>query len=129
MNAIVWVASWQMECCGEPFAIGDRVAWTAKRTVDDEWFDNALDPTRRRRITHAEEHHTDDHGDLVGISGVVLTIAQAWCRYGPRGTQTQIHHPIPGSATYIDVQDSCIPDRGNLPAKTFNGWIVELATE
>lgn len=24
----VWMDSWQYECCGDPFAVGDRVHWT-----------------------------------------------------------------------------------------------------
>lgn len=26
----VWVDSWQYECCGDPFAVGDRVRWTLR---------------------------------------------------------------------------------------------------
>ena len=31
MDMTVWVDSWQMQCCGEPFCRGSQVAWTLAR--------------------------------------------------------------------------------------------------
>lgn len=28
MERTVWVDAWQLQCCGEPFAVGSRVSWT-----------------------------------------------------------------------------------------------------
>jgi Family of unknown function (DUF6578) len=30
----VYVDDWQLECCGDPFAVGDQVAWTLMVSVD-----------------------------------------------------------------------------------------------
>lgn len=24
----IWIGGWQMQCCGKPFRLGSRVAWT-----------------------------------------------------------------------------------------------------
>jgi uncharacterized protein DUF6578 len=39
----VWVDSWQMQCCGDPFRRGSKVAWTL-RDADPDWFDVMLGP-------------------------------------------------------------------------------------
>ena len=41
MIMAVWVNSWQMQCCGDPFRRGSKVAWTL-RDVDSDWFDAML---------------------------------------------------------------------------------------
>jgi hypothetical protein len=41
MIMTVWVGSWQMQCCGEPFHLGSQVAWTLG-TTDLEWINTML---------------------------------------------------------------------------------------
>lgn len=126
MQAVVWYASWQMECCGDPFAVGDRVTWTVEETVDDDWFAAALGTDVAARITHSEEHHSEDD-DLTEISGRVLSIASAWGAYGPVNADDRIHVPLRGSARFVDVNETGGQERHRFPGLTFNGWIVELA--
>ena len=33
----VWVDSWQMQCCGEPFRVGSQVTWTLG-AADQDWL-------------------------------------------------------------------------------------------
>lgn len=129
MNAIVWVASWQMECCGDPFGVGERVTWTIDEDVDDQWFVAALGPEMATRITHSEEHHSDRQDDLPEITGRVLAIKRAWCAYGRRNPGDQIHYPQTGSQRFIDVRESNGVEKYAFSELTFNGWIVELALE
>ncbi len=37
MGMTVWVDSWQMRCCGEPFRVGSQVAWTLSG-ADPDWL-------------------------------------------------------------------------------------------
>ncbi len=126
MMAVVWVAAWQMECCGDPFSVGDRVVWTVDRAVDDDWFVAALGPDMAARITHSEEHHADHEEDLLEVSGRVLSIIRAWGSYGPQNPGDQVHVPLPGSARFIEVNNSDGVERHAFSDLTFNGWIVEL---
>lgn len=124
--AVVWVAAWQMECCGDAFAVGDRVAWTVDREMDREWFDAALGPDMAARLTHAEEHHADENEDQPEVSGLVLSIIRAWGAYGPKSLGDLMLSPLPGSARFINVDRSDGFERHAFSGLTFNGWIVEL---
>jgi hypothetical protein len=129
MTAVVWVASWQMECCGDPFSVGDRVVWTVDREVDDDWFAAALGPEAAARITHSEEHHSDRQEDLPTVAGQVLSIVRAWGAYGPRNEGDRTHYPLPGSERFVGVHESDGPERHAFSELTFNGWIVEVAED
>ena len=117
-----------MECCGDPFAVGDTVAWTVEENVADEWFEDALGHGRAAQITHAEEHHSDD-APLADISGRVLSITGSWCAYGPSTPGDRVHYPLQGSAQFVEVREAGGSDRQTFPGLTFNGWIVNLATD
>jgi hypothetical protein len=52
----IWMDSWQMQCCGQPFEIGSHVTWTI-RAPDAEWVADVLGHAGAARVTAAEEHH------------------------------------------------------------------------
>ena len=125
MKAVVWYASWQMECCGDPFAVGDEVAWTADEDVNDEWFSAALGPDIAASITHSEEHHSDvEH--LAQVEGHVFSITGAWCAFGPTEPDDRVHVPLAGSARLVEVREAGAAQRESFPDLNFNGWVVEL---
>lgn len=120
------MSSWQIECCGDPFDVGGRVTWTTEAVDQDEWLMDALDTDTARRISHVEERHSDASSGLVELRGVVTSIVQAWGRYAARTPDARVLHAAPGSAAYVAVQDSTLPDRSGNPSLTFNGWVVDL---
>lgn len=123
--AVVWYSSWQMECCGDPFAVGDIVTWHLDDTPDVDWYEAALGPELAQRITHAEEHHPTDE-EFPEFTGRVITINQAWCEFGPAEPDGRVLYPTPNSAVFEQVDRSDIPGRRANAALTFNGWVVEL---
>jgi hypothetical protein len=52
----VWVEFWQMQCCGEPFRQGDRVAWTVRAT-DTDWLEVMLGTHAQPGVDAVEDHH------------------------------------------------------------------------
>ncbi len=125
MNITVWVQDWQMQCCGEPFAVGDEVAWTL-RGMDSEWLEEVLDADVARGVNAAEEHHGGVGEDAEVTVGTVVSIEAVHCRYAPRPDgHERMFHPVPGSGAVsaVDSADGWTPDRGDL---TFVGYMVRL---
>ena len=79
----VWVDGRQMQCCGDPFAIGSAVNWTTVPTVDREFLASFLGHAAAARFTDAEEHHTAGTAELDRLTGVVRAIEAVFCRYVP----------------------------------------------
>lgn len=125
MPLTVWVDDWQLQCCGDPFAIGDEVAWSLT-TPHLEWLTSVLGPQRAAAITHAEEHHGRSE-DAVPTRGRVLDIATACCGYtkvrDARGSIELQHRPDTGELhPVIRADGSDTAPEGLL----FLGYIVEL---
>ena len=49
MDMTVWVDSWQMQFCGEPFRRGSQVAWTLAPAGSD-WLKTFLGPHGRQTV-------------------------------------------------------------------------------
>jgi hypothetical protein len=71
----VFVEGWQLECCGDVFAIGDDVAWTLVLLAggDSELPDELLAPID----ADSRGSESDDQGSPVGVVGVG-TLNAAW---------------------------------------------------
>lgn len=135
--ALVWYAAWQMECCGEPFAVGDVVDWTLGDVVDVEWLAAAVGGDLAADVTHVEDHHDVDEGTTVR-RGTVRGIRCAYCRYAPvAGGDRKMLHPVAGTAviTAKDRVDGGEGMGGTPPVDgqhvseghlIFNGYLVEL---
>jgi hypothetical protein len=77
MRFVVWVDAWQMQCCGEPFAVGDRVGWTLRDLPRGRLLDDVVGSEVAARITHAEEHHGGVPEDAPVVLGTVRSILAA----------------------------------------------------
>lgn len=129
MGAVVWYADWQMECCGEPFELGDRVTWTVEEADDREWLPAALGPDHAATVTHLEEHHAQDESRLLTLTGFVTKITGAWCAYGPRHVGDDASYPTPGTERFVDLYGSHDLEGQPAAGQSFNGWLVELDTD
>lgn len=125
MRMTVWVDSWQMQCCGDPFCRGSKVAWTL-RDADPDWFETMLGARLQRPVDAVEEHHGGVPEDTPPTRGTVVLIAAVHCRYGPRpGSDSRTSYPIPGSGVLTEVEsaDGWIADCGD---ERFVGYLVQL---
>ena len=116
-----------MECCGEPFEMGDRVTCAVEEADDREWL-VALGPDRGARVTHFEEHHAQDASRLLTMTGFVTKIAGAWCAYGPRHVGDDDSYPIPGTERFVDLYGSHDVEGQPASCQSLSGWLVELDT-
>ena len=124
MIMTVWVDSWQMQCCGNPFRRGSKVTWTL-RDADPDWFAAMLGPFVRRTVQAEEEHHGRVPDNTAPTMGTVTLIAAVHCRYAPRGGDVGPSRPVPGSGvlTEVETADGRIADHGK---QRFVGYLVQL---
>ena len=128
--ALIWYDGWQMECCGDPFAIGDVVEWTLDDHPDVAWLGAAVGDELARQIAYAEEHHEDGGpGTTRRARGEVRTIRCAFCDFGRIVDGDDASHPVPGTAALVaaDRVDGT-EGRGERRelARRFIGYVVEL---
>jgi hypothetical protein len=125
MGMMVWVDSWQMQCCGEPFHLGSQVDWTLG-DADPDWLEAVLGADAQRTVDAAEEHHGGVPEDTAPTRGTVTAIAAVHCRYAARPrSDPHTSYPVPGSGVLTDVEsaDGWTPDRGD---EQFVGYLVQL---
>ncbi len=128
-SLLVWVDAWQIQCCGDPFAVGSRVKWTLYEESDRDWLTSVLGDDLARQVTHGEEHHGGLPDDAPTTSGLVARIRAVSCKFGPDPTSVSaaapVHIPIPGTADVVDVPEA---DGWYAEAegRRFNGYLVDV---
>ena len=99
----VWMDDWQLQCCGDPFAIGSEVSWTVEPTTGDGWHQYLA------ALLGADPGFTvdaiEDHHDQL-----------------PAGTG---RYPVDGSGTLIDVRSADGSDESE-GGRRFMGYLVQL---
>lgn len=122
--ALVWYSSWQMECCGEPFRVGDTVDWSLVADPDVDWLEAAIGAELASKITHQEDHHDVD-GEAGAHHGRVKSIRCAYSAYAPSGGDQRTLYPVAGT-TEIVPTDRVDGTENTGSSRHFNGYVVEL---
>ena len=125
MGMTVWVDSWQVQCCGEPFHRGSQVAWTLG-PADTVWLEEILSPHARQPVDAAEEHHGGLPEDAQATVGTVTGIAAVHCRFeSSPGGGPPAFCAVRGSGVLTDIEraDGWTLDRGE---ERFVGYLVRL---
>ena len=124
----VWVDGWQLQCCGEPFAVGDVVRWTLlERPVEEVLTDR----TGRREVlalTHAEEHHGGAPEDTAVTEGRVRRVLAVTYEYAQVPGSARTFAPVGASGRTrelwrVDGWESELPHDD---VRGFAGYVVEL---
>ena len=125
MSDLVWISDWQIQCCGEEFAVGDQVTWpvlpatAAGPVFDGTEFASAL--------VGRYEAHEDESPPLV--SGTVRAIRTVGCRYAPgRPEDRSDLSPVPGTTVVEPVEaiERWYGTAFDPLVLMFCGWLVEL---
>lgn len=125
VSVLVWVQGWQMQCCGDPFTVGDEVEWTLDADPDTDWLEAALGTDLASRIAYAEDHHGGLPDETPVTRSKVLAIKTAHGRYAPLTPDGKTLYPVAGSAVMRSV-DRVDGSESDLPEMPLNGYVVEV---
>ena len=118
----VWIADWEMQCCGQPFVIGECVDWPASELTDPSWY---ADLGFGQAPSWIYSAHTDDENRLFGT---VEEIQAVFCRFRVRRRTATM---ISGTG----ILEPRTRAEGNEPhdewggPKSWIGYLVRLNTE
>jgi hypothetical protein len=113
----VWMAGWQMECCGTPFRKGDEVSWQLRHPNSTElaWLDSVLHDGVAATVDAVEDHHGGSSAPLT--AGAVASIVTLHCRFAPK--------PVTGSGLMTPV---VMAEKWNedLDDQRFAGFLIRI---
>jgi hypothetical protein len=102
----IWVDSWQMQCCGQPFRRGSQASWTL-RACDPGWLAGILGSGEHQDVDAAEDHHGGVPQDTAPTQGTVRRIAAVHCRFAPTpGSDPATLYPVPGTGLLSEISSA-----------------------
>lgn len=128
----VWITCWEMQCCGEPFAVGDYVEWPAKFVERSDWLERLFSGTRVVVDFDYQAHApVESEAELTKVAGVVENIEAV--------SSPMMRTPIDARADLLEIIEGGAVRRPlvragrSLPADQdcddeFVGYLVTLAT-
>ena len=105
----VFIKNWQMQCCGNPFSVGDSVEWLAGK-FDEPWtYHKDVEA-----VDYFYEHHSSEWEKLFKVIGRVTKITAC---YGiltpdPNGPTEANHIRTPGIMQPVTKADGWDEDIG-----------------
>lgn len=118
MNCKVFYECWQMQCCGDPFKIGDTVKWT----VVKDYQLILSDDTTLGDLDYVYEAH-DNAVKLFNFTGVVKKIWGLYEKYEPSEDNPRLMYPVHGELIELDSVDGEEESIGELE---ISAYVVEL---
>lgn len=95
-SCIVFYESWQLDCCGSPFDIGDSIKWIVKKC------DKIASMVEIERIDYVYEAHSDEWTQLNVFEGIVSRIQILYEKFAPEeGNPTSLQRVKGGKV--VDV--------------------------
>ncbi len=92
MNCKVFYESWQMDCCGEPFKVGDTVNWTVGEYEKLE----PCNTVNLGKIDYYYENHLFDRGPYFELDGKVIGIEILYEKFEPTKLKPTVSLPVCG---------------------------------
>ncbi|WP_324612434.1 DUF6578 domain-containing protein [Massiliimalia timonensis] len=96
MKCVVFYECWQMECCGTPFSIGDRVKWLVTKP---EYFKSPIDIGK---IDYLYEAHSSEWEKIAVLEGTVEHIRILYERYAPSEDNARLLVPVDGELIKVE---------------------------
>lgn len=112
----IYYDSWQMQCCGEPFSVGDKIEWTC--AIPDERNAHGI------KLDFHEEHHGDETHSISGTVKRIMAEYSEDTRYDVP-VVCEGDEVLRENVSYADGRET---ERGDddVILRHFWGYIVEL---
>jgi hypothetical protein len=125
MEFSVWVAGWQMECCGKHFRVGSQVTWKLvfERSQVFPGF-----------VADAHEDHHEMGQEINEVTGTVLAIEAVSADYALEEPDCEMFASVDGSARGMPIRGTDLWDREpetwhpENGGRKFAGYLVRLET-
>ena len=118
MDYKVYYEMWQMECCGEPFSVGDTVKWLVQKA---EFIDMPIDVSD---IPYCYQAHSSEWKKLFVLEGKVKRIEVLYQTYKRSNTDSRWLDSVSGELKEAD--NACGNEGGwDGPTKA-SGYVVVL---
>lgn len=116
-NCIIYYESWQLQCCGRPFSVGDKVEWTC---IMPQYYKNA----HGIMLDFEEDHHGFATHSIVGTVSKIIAERSEF----PKGKWVVWYHKAHTIQEEISHADGWESDKkdDDTTERTFWGYIVEL---
>lgn len=122
MDRRIWVEAWQLQCCGDPFGVGELVSWTVPEAVDREYLATVIGEEAAAGVSDYEDRHDVSGGDVRSLSGTVKEISAVSCHFAPQGRAL---YPVPGTAV-VEARSRADGWEHEHESLRFLGYIVSL---
>lgn len=116
-NCVIYYESWQFQCCGNPFSVGDKVEWTCILPQDYKNAHGIL-------LDFEEEHHGFATHSIVGTVTKIIVERSEF----PKGKKEVWYHKAQTIQEEISRADGweCDKKDDETTERTVWGYIVEL---
>ena len=114
----VWIDDWQIQCCGDPFKVGDTVRWTAvpwKSPLSDDVYEGTID--------YYYENHAGKDDRVFEITGTVTAITALYAMMAADSVKPKWKVPVSWQSTAVDEADG---DNDDVDDLTFQAYVVHL---
>ena len=118
MDCKVYYEMWQMECCGKPFSVGDRVTWLVSKSELENMFIDVSD------LDFYYEAHSSDWKNLFVLEGKVKQIEILYQTYKCSETDSRQLFPVSGKLEETD--NACGNEGGWDGLVKGSGYVVVL---
>jgi len=118
-NCKAFYDSWQMECCGTPFAVGDKIKWLVLTVEKDDLF-TSVD---LGNVDYCYEAHSSQWQELSVLEGTVGKIEILYQKYEPSQDNPRYLVPVGGELISTDRVQGFEKDSGDLKV---TGYLVAL---
>jgi hypothetical protein len=120
---VVWVADWEMQCCGDPFAVGGSVSWHLSPVAESPLLAAFLGQDLAATVIAVYDHHASDPVPPP-VDGVVRSVGAVFCDYELIGHMLT---PLPGTTTVVSRDGGDGWEAAAEPQR-FVGYLVNLET-